>query len=173
MYTVLLTETYFKHSLGRNHLTGTIPTELGQIQSLSSLSLQFNDLSGTIPVLKNLMQLKALQVEGNDRLVGKIGPHNLLCQMRPKCKSSSMMSLCHVANSHNLQQFAYYFFHQTISQDHGPTPLDQEQYVGQRILRIFTASCIPSSGSLLMMSDRLECACCTECFAKVNKNSLY
>jgi hypothetical protein len=86
---VLLTETYFTHSLGRNHLTGTIPTELGSIQSLSSLSLQFNDLSGTIPVLKNLVQLKALQVEGNDRLVGKIGPHNLLCQMRPKCKLSS------------------------------------------------------------------------------------
>jgi hypothetical protein len=89
MYIVFLSKVYFKHSLGRNHLTGTIPTELGSIKSLSSLSLQFNDLSGTIPVLKNLVQLKALQVEGNDRLVGTIGPHNLLCQMRPKCKLSS------------------------------------------------------------------------------------
>ena len=123
-------------------------------------------------MLKNLMQLKALQVEGNDRLVGKIGPHHLLCQMSPKCKSLKM-SLLLVENSHILQQSAFDFFHQTKSQDHGPTPLDQEQYVGQRMLRIFTASCIPLSGSLLMMSDKLECACCTECFAKINKNSLY
>ena len=70
------------------------PTELGLIQSLSSLSLQFNDLSGTIPVLKNLVHLRALQVEGNDRLVGKIGPHSTLCQMRPKCKSLKMSFIC-------------------------------------------------------------------------------
>ena len=123
-------------------------------------------------MLKNLMQLKALQVEGNDRLVGKIGPHHLLCQMRPNCKFLKM-SLLRVLNSYVLQQLAFDFFHQTKSQDYGPTPLNQGQYVGQRMLRIFTASCIPLSGSLLMMSDRLECACCTECFAKINKNSLY
>ena len=169
---MLLRTIYFKCSLGRNHLTGTIPMELGSIQSLSSLSLQFNDLSGTIPVLKHLVHLKALQVEGNDRLVGKIGPHHLLCQMRPRCKFLKM-NLLHVLNSHVLQQLAFDFFHQTKSQDYGPTPLNQEQYVGQRMLRIFTASCIPLSGSLLMMSDKLECACCTECFAKINKNSLY
>jgi hypothetical protein len=66
------------------------------MQKLSSLSLQWNDLSGTIPehYLKNLLQLKAFQIEGNDKLIGKIKQHNLLCQMRNKCESSFLSFDC-------------------------------------------------------------------------------
>mmetsp|Transcript_24834 Transcript_24834/g.44869 ORF Transcript_24834/g.44869 Transcript_24834/m.44869 type:complete len:205 (+) Transcript_24834:646-1260(+) len=128
--------------LGRNHLTGTIPTELGMIRKLSSLSLQWNDLSGTIPEkhLKNLLTLRALQVEGNEKMGGKIERHSLLCQMRNRYR--------------------------------GPTPKDQEKYTGRRILRILTATCVPS-GSSVGVSDRLECACCTECFGKTPKDLIY
>lgn len=115
---------FTKCSLGRNHLTGTIPTEvrnanhlselkpiccigtlfltspfvfvvnialpcqLGMIQKLSSLSLQWNDLTGTIPQrhLKNLLTLRALQLEGNEKISGEIERHSLLCQMRNKCE---------------------------------------------------------------------------------------
>ena len=47
------------------------------------------DLSGTIPSqhLKGLSQLRALQLEGNEKLRGEIDRHSLLCQMRNKCES--------------------------------------------------------------------------------------
>lgn len=60
----------------------------------------------------------------------------------------------------------------TRFQDHGPPPRDQEEDTGKGILRIFTATCVPLSGSGAV-SDRLECACCTECFGKTTKDSLY
>lgn len=85
------------NSLGRNKLTGTIPTELGQLKKLTSLSLQHNDLSGKIPQshLKNLRTLTALQLEGNEKLHGKIERHSLLCQMRNKCKwKYELVCLC-------------------------------------------------------------------------------
>ena len=52
-------------------------------------SLQHNELSGTIPQdsLKNLSRLRALQLEGNERIVGLIDKHSLLCQMTPKYKN--------------------------------------------------------------------------------------
>jgi hypothetical protein len=34
---------------GNNTLTGTIPTEVGRLYNLSSLSLSFNNLQGTVP----------------------------------------------------------------------------------------------------------------------------
>ncbi|KAL7543720.1 hypothetical protein ACHAWF_007841 [Thalassiosira exigua] len=129
-------------SIGRNRLTGTIPTELGMIRKLSSLSLQHNDLSGTLPEghLKDLHTLRALQVEGNARIRGDLHRHSLLCQMRNKYR--------------------------------GPTPRDQERYTGRRVLRILTATCIPS-GSSVGVSNRLECACCTQCFGIKAKDSIY
>ena len=56
--------------------------------------------------------------------------------------------------------------------DRGPTPRDQEKYTGRRVLRQFTATCVPSSGNVAI-SDRLECECCTECFGKVKKDLIY
>ncbi|KAL7529324.1 hypothetical protein ACHAXR_002902 [Thalassiosira sp. AJA248-18] len=130
--------------LGRNKIAGSIPTELGMIQKLSSLSLQWNDLSGTIPQyhLQNLKSLRALQLEGNEKLSGNLHQHSLLCQMRNK--------------------YSGYI-----------TPKDQERYTGRRLLRVLTATCIPSGTSLGGVSDRLECACCTECFGKSPKDLIY
>ena len=163
-------------SLGRNRLTGTIPTELGMLQKLLSLSLQWNDLSGTIPehYLKNLPQLKALQVEGNEKLIGKIGQHNLLCQMRNKCECPNFLSLGLCGALSRLIRWVAHLtsFFKIRFQDHGPPPRDQEEYIGKGRLRIFTATCVPLSGSDAV-SDRLECACCTESFGKTTKDSLY
>lgn len=112
------------------------------IQKLSSLSLQWNDLSGTIPSqhLKNMLQLRALQVEGNEKLSGNVDRHSLLCQMRNKYR--------------------------------GPTPRERDKYTGRRVLRIFTATCVPP-GAVSGLPDRLECACCTECFGKTRKDLIY
>lgn len=129
--------------LGRNHLHGTIPTELGSIEKLASLSLQQNELSGTIPQdsLKNLGRLRALQLEGNEKIVGLIDKHSLLCQMTPKYKNQVL-------------------------------PPGREAYTGEkRILRKFTASCLPVSG--IPPRGILECACCTECFGKRLKDQIY
>lgn len=125
-------------SLGRNKLTGTIPTELGMINKLSSLSLQHNDLSGDISIPEQylamgLKTLRALQIEGNVKITGNIHTHSLLCQMRNKYR--------------------------------GNTPKGQERYNGKKVLRILTATCVPPGQHT---AGRLECACCTECKETVN-----
>lgn len=100
-------------------------------------------MSGTIPQdsLKNLGRLRALQLEGNEKIVGLIDKHSLLCQMTPKYKNQVL-------------------------------PPGREAYTGEkRILRKFTASCLPVSG--IPPRGILECACCTECFGKRPKDQIY
>jgi hypothetical protein len=59
-------------TLWNNSLTGTIPTELGNLSNLSSLSLGSNDLTGTIPTeLGNLSNLMWLALYNNE-LTGTI-----------------------------------------------------------------------------------------------------
>merc|ERR1719491_958080 len=103
------------------------------ISKLSSLSLQYNELSGSIPQghLKNLFRLRALQLEGNS-FTGTIDKHSLLCQMTRKYRDRDL-------------------------------PKGQAKYEGERLLRFFTATCIPAASGV-PATDRLECACCTECF---------
>ena len=53
-------------SLGSNLLTGNIPTQLGQLANLTSLSLTGNGISGNIPTqLGNLTNLTSLDLRGN------------------------------------------------------------------------------------------------------------
>ncbi|MDE2826075.1 MAG: S8 family serine peptidase [Bacteroidota bacterium] len=59
-------------NLCRNHLTGTLPGELGNLQGLTDLRLCANSLSGEIPrELGNLTQLQRLDLERNS-LTGEI-----------------------------------------------------------------------------------------------------
>ena len=59
-------------NLGRNQLSGELPTELGNLTSLHNLSLHTNQLSGGIPEeLGNLASLQSLWLPGN-RLTGEI-----------------------------------------------------------------------------------------------------
>lgn len=116
------------------------------------MSLQHNNLSGTIPekYLKKL-QLKALQLEGNEKLHGKIDRDSLLCQMRKRCKSCSFVQ-CFL-----FRTFSYlirFFF-----EDEGPPPEDSETYTGPQLLRIFTATCVPDHSSFGGSNHMLECAC--------------
>jgi len=59
-------------ALSRNQLTGTIPTELGNLSNLESLELAWNNLTGEIPTeLGNLTNLWALYLS-NNQLTGEI-----------------------------------------------------------------------------------------------------
>jgi uncharacterized repeat protein (TIGR01451 family) len=59
-------------NLGGNQLTGTIPTELGNLVALTQLKLSNNQLTGSIPtVLGNLVNLTALGLD-NNQLTGSI-----------------------------------------------------------------------------------------------------
>ena len=58
--------------LNQNELTGTIPPELGELANLRTLSLEYNQLTGGIPSeLGNLVNLRVLYLAGN-QLVGPI-----------------------------------------------------------------------------------------------------
>ncbi|MYH07263.1 MAG: S8 family serine peptidase [Rhodothermaceae bacterium] len=70
-------------SLCRNHLTGTLPSELGNLQGLEDLRLCDNSITGEIPPeLGNLTQLQRLELDRNS-LTGNI-PNELgdLAQLR-------------------------------------------------------------------------------------------
>ena len=180
--------------LGRNKLRGTIPTELGMLTKLSSLSLQHNDLSGTLPqsYLKNLRSLKALQVEGNERLSGKVEWNSLLCQMRNTCKCKMKCCYYYLHNFFMLVLIIYThifnilaFATNHIDQGDPSENIEEEKYTGKRVLRIFTATCVPPSSysskhnnNELVISNNnlrllLECACCTECHGLTPTDLIY
>ncbi|XP_021749640.1 receptor-like kinase TMK4 [Chenopodium quinoa] len=52
-------------SLASRSISGTIPSEINQLSSLQSLSLQNNHLTGTIPPLANMTQLQEVFLDGN------------------------------------------------------------------------------------------------------------
>ena len=57
--------------LGINQLTGAIPSELGTLTKLVYLYLNDNDLSGTIPIgLEDLTKLQCLYLQSNTMLSG-------------------------------------------------------------------------------------------------------
>ncbi len=61
-------------NLARNSLTGSIPIELGNLTSLQYLAFSFNNLTGSIPTgLGNLASLERLSL-GNNSLTGTIPP---------------------------------------------------------------------------------------------------
>ena len=57
--------------LGDNQISGTIPSNLGELTSLTNLSLFTNRLTGSVPSLSGLSNLKELSLSGNS-LVGTI-----------------------------------------------------------------------------------------------------
>ncbi|MCE2423099.1 MAG: hypothetical protein J4G03_07325 [Gemmatimonadetes bacterium] len=60
-------------SLVNNNLTGSIPAELGDLESLTELHLPSNDLTGSIPAeLGNLESLIGLLLQGNSGLRGPL-----------------------------------------------------------------------------------------------------
>jgi Leucine-rich repeat (LRR) protein len=65
-------------SLGRNALTGSVPEEIGRLQSLQLLWLDHNDLSGRLPAeFALLTRMKNLRLHDNDQLTGSL---NDLCK---------------------------------------------------------------------------------------------
>jgi len=64
-------------SLGKNLLTGPIPSELGHLSdSLVHLSLEENDLTDTLPSeLGHLTFLRSLRLSGNQNILGAIPRH--------------------------------------------------------------------------------------------------
>ena len=61
--------------------------------------------------------------------------------------------------------------------------IEEEKYTGKRVLRIFTATCVPPSSysskhnNELVISNNnlrlLECACCTECHGLTPTDLIY
>eukprot|EP00978_Attheya_sp_CCMP212_P030324 scaffold111055_cov52-Attheya_sp.AAC.3 len=69
-----------KLSLTENVLTGTLPTELGNMADLNALEIHSNFLSQTIPTeIGNMKNLTLLDVTGN-MLSGGVPPQ--VCQLR-------------------------------------------------------------------------------------------
>ena len=57
----------FASDLSKNHLSGTIPHEFGQLTTLEVLDLRNNKLTGTVPPeLGRLHSLKRLYVHASD-----------------------------------------------------------------------------------------------------------
>lgn len=69
-----------KLSLTENTLTGTLPTELGNLANLAALEIHSNFLSQTIPTeIGNMKNLALLDATGN-MLSGGVPPE--VCQLR-------------------------------------------------------------------------------------------
>ncbi|KAK3279848.1 hypothetical protein CYMTET_12285 [Cymbomonas tetramitiformis] len=62
--------------LHSNSLTGTLPTELGELTRMSAMYLHSNSLTGTLPTeLGELTRMSAMEVHNNPRLCGDIPPN--------------------------------------------------------------------------------------------------
>ncbi|KAM5577997.1 hypothetical protein ABKV19_008357 [Rosa sericea] len=79
--------------LRNNNISDSIPSNIGELQSLYHLDLSFNNLAGVIPPsLFNLRSLKALFL-GNNKLSGNL----------PENKSSSLLNVNLVANNFSIE----------------------------------------------------------------------
>merc|ERR1719356_1808071 len=101
------------------------------LSMLSSLSLQHNELSGSIPqsYFKNLFRLRALQLEGNS-FTGTIDKHSLLCQMTREYRGGDPLP----KGRYDLSLHVLYQLRQLLLDATG-----REKYEGKiRVLRVFT-----------------------------------
>lgn len=105
------------------------------LSNLSSLSLQWNTLTGSIPeeAISKMRVLRGLQLEGNTRITGKIERHGHLCRMRKNYVTADLKQ-------------------------------PKRQAKGELKLLTATCT-PPSGNLLVAgRSDTLECDCCSECF---------
>ncbi len=91
-----------------NQLTGTIPSELGNLNSLTILTLTFNNLSGSIPPeLGNLNNLTVLDLNINQltgTIPAELGNLNLIKMVLSQnqlsgCYDSNLTNLCNQLNA--------------------------------------------------------------------------
>jgi Leucine-rich repeat (LRR) protein len=79
-------------ALPGNNLTGSLPTELGNLSRLETLNLQFNAITGSIPAnINNLRNLKALNLQGN-QLSGTIPSLSVITSLRKLYLSDNLFA---------------------------------------------------------------------------------
>jgi hypothetical protein len=133
-----------------NELAGTIPTELGRLSFLRTLYLGRNNLIGTIPTeLGMIKPISSISLQYN-QLTGEI-PQDYLKRIptlrflqlegNPLTGRIEMDDpLCQMRN------------------------VNKPKSENKGVLRVFSATCIPSVG--VGPREMLECECCTKCFEK-------
>mmetsp|Transcript_1136 Transcript_1136/g.2884 ORF Transcript_1136/g.2884 Transcript_1136/m.2884 type:complete len:124 (-) Transcript_1136:176-547(-) len=91
-------------AIGNNNLNGTIPTELGTLGKLESLTMGRNRISGTIPTELALIPLFRLHVELT-RITGSVPfalcEQSLLTEIRVDCRVDCLCESCDLYQSNN------------------------------------------------------------------------